>query len=52
MWYALIALLHARHAVDVWRCEEPQSLDPELKRIALSTFLVALFMFMDQTLGA
>ena len=50
MWYALIALLHARHAADVWRCEDPASLDPELKRIALSTFLVALFMFMDQTL--
>ena len=52
MWYALLALLHARHAVDVWRCENPAALDPELKRIALSTFLVALFMFMDQTLGA
>ena len=51
MWYALLALLHARHAVDVWRCEDPTSLDPELKRIALSTFLVALFMFMDQTLS-
>ena len=52
MWYALLALLHARHAVDVWRCTDPSNLDPELKRIALSTFLVALFMFMDQTLGA
>ena len=52
MWYALLALLHARHAVDVWRCEDPAALDPELKRVALSTFLVALFMFMDQTLGA
>ena len=51
MWYALLALLHARHVVDVWRCTEPRSLDPELKRIALSTFLVALFMFMDQTFG-
>ena len=50
MWYGLIALLHARHAVDVWRCQTPKLLDPELKRIALSTFLVALFMFMDQTL--
>ena len=52
IWYALIALVHARHAADVWRCEDPASLDPELKRIALSSFLVALFMFMDQTLGA
>jgi len=52
IWYALIALVHARHATDVWRCEDPASLDPELKRIALSSFLVALFMFMDQTLGA
>ena len=47
-WYALIALVHARHAVEVWRCQEPKSLNPELKRIALSTFVVALFMFMDQ----
>lgn len=52
MWYGLLALLHARHAFDVWRCTDPATLDPELKRIALSTFLVALFMFMDQTLGA
>ena len=52
MWYALLALLHARHAVDVWRCTDPPKLDPELKRIALSTFLVALFMFMDQAFGA
>ena len=52
MWYVLLALLHARHALDVWRCENPAALDPELKRIALSAFLVALFMFMDQTLGA
>jgi 1,4-dihydroxy-2-naphthoate octaprenyltransferase len=52
MWYALIAFVHARHAVDVWRCTDPASLDPELKRIALSSFVVALFMFMDQTLGA
>ncbi len=50
LWYALIALVHARHAIDVWRCETPSELDPELKQVALSTFLVALFMFMDQTL--
>ena len=30
MWYALLALLHARHAVDVWRCTDPSTLDPEL----------------------
>jgi 1,4-dihydroxy-2-naphthoate polyprenyltransferase len=50
LWYGLIALLHARHAVDVWKCRTPAELDPELKRVALSSFLVALFMFMDQTL--
>jgi 1,4-dihydroxy-2-naphthoate octaprenyltransferase len=50
LWYGLIALVHARHAVDVWRCDTPKDLDPELKRVALSSFLVALFMFMDQTL--
>ena len=50
LWYGLIALVHARHAVDVWRCTNPKDLDPELKRVALSSFLVALFMFMDQTL--
>jgi 1,4-dihydroxy-2-naphthoate octaprenyltransferase len=50
LWYGLIALVHGRHAVDVWRCTNPKELDPELKRVALSSFLVALFMFMDQTL--
>ena len=50
-WYALIALLHFRHAFDVWKCKQPADLDPELKRIALSTFLVALFMFMEQTVS-
>lgn len=50
LWYGLIALVHSRHAVDVWRCQTPRDLDPELKRVALSSFLVALFMFMDQTL--
>lgn len=49
MWYVLIALVHARHAVQVWQCKDPALLDPELKRVALSSFLVALFMFMDQT---
>ena len=49
IWYALIALVHARHSVQVWQCKVPASLDPELKRVALSSFLVALFMFMDQT---
>ncbi|MDA0729409.1 MAG: 1,4-dihydroxy-2-naphthoate octaprenyltransferase [Bacteroidetes bacterium] len=50
LWYGLIALVHARHAVDVWKCHTPAELNPELKRVALSSFLVALFMFMDQTL--
>ena len=51
MWYALIACFTPGTR---WTSGDAksQSLDPELKRIALSTFLVALFMFMDQTLGA
>ena len=52
LWYALIALVHVRHAAFVWRCDQPAELDPELRRIALSTFVVALFMFLDQTTTA
>jgi 1,4-dihydroxy-2-naphthoate octaprenyltransferase len=30
------------HIVKVWRTKEPKSLDPELKKVALSTFFIAV----------
>ena len=52
MWYALIALVHAKHGWMVHQNQNPKKLDPELRRVALSTFVIGLFMFLDQTLSA
>ena len=51
-WIAIINAFHLRHAWRVWRCEDPAALDPELKRIALSTAVAALFILLAQTGGA
>ena len=51
-WLAIINAFHLVHAWRVSRCEEPAQLDPELKRIALSTAVAALFMLLAQTGGA
>lgn len=48
-WLALINLVQMGHLLRVWRCDEPQSLDPELKKVALSTAVAALFMLLAQT---
>lgn len=50
-WLAIINAFHLVHAWRVGRCEEPAELDPELKRIALSTAVAALFMLLAQTGG-
>lgn len=47
IWMGLIALVHLRHLVDVWHQKNPAALDPELKKIALSTAVVALFLLMS-----
>lgn len=46
MWIALIGLVHLKHAVGVVQTTDPAALDPELKRIALSTAVVAFFLFL------
>ena len=44
-WIAIINAFHFTHAWRVWRCEDRAALDPELKRVALSTAAAALFIF-------
>ncbi len=46
MWLALIPMpVHLFHCWKVWRTNDPRLLDPELKKVALSTFLVGLLLF-------
>lgn len=49
LWYGLFALVHARHLAFVFRTENPAELDGELKKIALSTFAISLFLFLSAT---
>lgn len=51
IWYILIALIHAGHLNVVRKCEDESTLDPELKKIALTAFVVALFMMMSAVNG-
>jgi hypothetical protein len=46
-----LSLLHLGHLVRVFQTSDPQALDPELKRVALSTALIALFLLLAQTQG-
>lgn len=46
MWIGLIAVVHFRHWVFVWQAKEPETLDGELKKVALSTAVAALFLFL------
>ena len=50
MWYALIALVCMKHLVFVWNNKEAQTLDPELKKVALFAFVTGMFMLMTATL--
>ncbi len=49
MWIALLGLVHFQHALRVGQTTSPQALDPELKKIAISTAVVALFLFLAAT---
>lgn len=49
LWYGLFALVHARHLAFVFQTENPADLDGELKKIALSTFAISLFLFLSAT---
>lgn len=51
MWIFALSLLHLGHLVRVFQTSDPQALDPELKRVALSTALIALFLLLAQTQG-
>tara|TARA_B110000503_G_scaffold143642_1_gene246579 strand:+ start:4759 stop:5694 length:936 start_codon:yes stop_codon:yes gene_type:complete len=48
-WIFALSLLHVAHLIRVFQTTDPQALDPELKRVALSTALVALFLLLSQT---
>ncbi|WP_306642426.1 1,4-dihydroxy-2-naphthoate polyprenyltransferase [Sanyastnella coralliicola] len=46
MWISMAALpLHLVHLKKVFSTQDPQQLDPELKKIALSTFGISLLLF-------
>ena len=49
LWIGLLGLVHIQHVLRILRIEDPQLLDPELQRIALSTAVVALFLLLAQT---
>ena len=49
LWIFALSLLHLGHLVRVFQTSDPQALDPELKRVALSTALIALFLLLAQT---
>lgn len=46
-WMALIGLVHLKHLGGVRGVKSPADLDPELKKIALSTAVVALFLLLS-----
>jgi 1,4-dihydroxy-2-naphthoate polyprenyltransferase len=49
LWIFALSLLHLAHLIRVFQTTDPKALDPELKRVALSTALVALFLLLAQT---
>ena len=49
LWYGLFGLVHARHLAFVFKADNPAELDGELKKIALSTFAISLFLFLSAT---
>lgn len=53
-WLSLIAILPyfilAKHLLKVWKTEVPQTLDPELKKVALSTFMISILFLISTVL--
>lgn len=49
LWYGLFALVHIKHLALVFRTQDPAELDGELKKVALSTFAISLFLFLSAT---
>ena len=48
-WIAVLNAVHLAHAFRVFNVSNPEDLDPELKRVALSSAVAALFLLMAQT---
>jgi 1,4-dihydroxy-2-naphthoate octaprenyltransferase len=38
--------IQVKHLLDVWKCTVPEALDAELKKVALTTFLITFFFFL------
>ena len=49
MWILCLSLVHAGHVLRVHRTLRPADLDPELKKVAISTAVVAFFLLLAQT---
>lgn len=47
LWFGLFGLVHLKHLALVFRETDPKALDGELKKVALSTFAMALFLFLS-----
>jgi len=45
--WAVFSFFHLRR---VWRCQTPAAIDPELKRVALMTFLLSVVFFVSQVI--
>jgi hypothetical protein len=48
-WIAVLNAVHLAHVFRVFNVSSPEDLDPELKRVALSSAVAALFLLMAQT---
>jgi 1,4-dihydroxy-2-naphthoate octaprenyltransferase len=48
-WIGVLNAVHFMHAFRVFNVQEPAELDPELKRVALSSAVAALFFLLAQT---
>ena len=50
MWFALMFLIAIRHIRVVREATLPEHFDPELKKVVLLSFVVGMFLLMQQTI--
>ena len=50
--FSPVLLIHILHLIKVYKIQEPKNFDPELKKVALSTFLFSLLFFLSIYLDA
>ncbi|MAO45723.1 MAG: 1,4-dihydroxy-2-naphthoate octaprenyltransferase [Crocinitomicaceae bacterium] len=50
MWFALMFIIAIRHIRVVREATLPEHFDPELKKVAILSFIVGMFMLMQQTI--